>query len=122
MMTHATPCPVRPLIPPRSTEHGSITEIHRQLYRVRSLKHATQTVFGEGAGRTSIMFIGEQPGDQKDLQVVRLWVRRGKFSTRRLAKPGLLLRYLKVGRVIITGIAGDNCVLLYARRCLYAGV
>ena len=26
----------------------------------------------------------------------------------------LLLRYLKVGRVIITGIAGDNCVLFTA--------
>ena len=30
-------------------------------------KHATQTVFGEGAARSSIMFVGEQPGDQEDL-------------------------------------------------------
>jgi uracil-DNA glycosylase family protein len=30
-------------------------------------KHATQTVFGEGAPRAAIMFVGEQPGDQEDL-------------------------------------------------------
>jgi uracil-DNA glycosylase len=31
-------------------------------------KDATQTVFGEGAERPRILFIGEQPGDQEDLQ------------------------------------------------------
>jgi uracil-DNA glycosylase len=30
-------------------------------------KNATQTVFGEGASKASIMFVGEQPGDQEDL-------------------------------------------------------
>jgi DNA polymerase len=30
-------------------------------------EHATQTVFGEGAAKAQIMFIGEQPGDQEDL-------------------------------------------------------
>jgi uracil-DNA glycosylase family protein len=29
-------------------------------------KHATQTVFGEGSSKSKIMFVGEQPGDQKD--------------------------------------------------------
>ncbi len=29
-------------------------------------KNATQTVFGEGSPKASIMFIGEQPGDQED--------------------------------------------------------
>jgi DNA polymerase len=29
-------------------------------------KNATQTVFGEGASKASIMFVGEQPGDQED--------------------------------------------------------
>jgi len=28
--------------------------------------HATQTVFGEGAGRAALMLIGEQPGDRED--------------------------------------------------------
>jgi DNA polymerase len=31
-------------------------------------KHATQTVFGEGAAHASIMLVGEQPGDQEDLK------------------------------------------------------
>jgi uracil-DNA glycosylase len=30
-------------------------------------QHATQTVFGEGPLDASIMFVGEQPGDQEDL-------------------------------------------------------
>ena len=30
-------------------------------------KHATQTVFGEGPTSATIMFVGEQPGDQEDL-------------------------------------------------------
>lgn len=29
-------------------------------------KYATQTVFGEGAARSKVMFIGEQPGDVED--------------------------------------------------------
>ena len=31
-------------------------------------KRATQTVFGEGVGHAPLMLIGEQPGDQEDLQ------------------------------------------------------
>jgi len=31
-------------------------------------KFATQAVFGEGAEHADIMFVGEQPGDQEDLQ------------------------------------------------------
>jgi DNA polymerase len=31
-------------------------------------RHATQAVLGEGRRRSRIMFVGEQPGDQEDLQ------------------------------------------------------
>src|SRR5438105_9172419 len=31
-------------------------------------QNATQTVFGEGPGSAKIMLVGEQPGDQEDLQ------------------------------------------------------
>ncbi len=31
-------------------------------------EHATQTVFGEGRERSRLMLVGEQPGDQEDLQ------------------------------------------------------
>src|SRR4051812_50220274 len=29
-------------------------------------RHATQTVFGEGAARARVMLVGEQPGDRED--------------------------------------------------------
>ena len=31
-------------------------------------RNATQTVFGEGPTRAHVMMVGEQPGDQEDLQ------------------------------------------------------
>jgi uracil-DNA glycosylase family protein len=31
-------------------------------------KTATQTVFGEGAERATVMFVGEQPGDREDIE------------------------------------------------------
>ncbi|ODT48864.1 UdgX family uracil-DNA binding protein [Devosia sp. 63-57] len=31
-------------------------------------EHATQAVFGQGPERAEVMFVGEQPGDQEDLQ------------------------------------------------------
>ena len=42
------------------------------------------------------------------------FVLKPKYSGFYATPLELLLRYLEVGRVIITGIAGDNCVLLTA--------
>jgi DNA polymerase len=39
----------------------------RRCTRCELYRHATQTVFGEGPLDASIMFVGEQPGDQEDL-------------------------------------------------------
>lgn len=39
----------------------------RKCTRCELYKHATQTVFGEGPLDASLMFVGEQPGDQEDL-------------------------------------------------------
>src|SRR5689334_2891570 len=39
----------------------------RDCTRCDLYKHATQTVFGEGPLDASIMFVGEQPGDQEDV-------------------------------------------------------
>ena len=39
----------------------------RKCTRCDLYKHATQTVFGEGPLDVSIMFVGEQPGDQEDI-------------------------------------------------------
>jgi hypothetical protein len=36
------------------------------LYRCDPYQQATQTVFGEGAAHATIVFVGEQPGDQEN--------------------------------------------------------
>src|SRR6267378_478382 len=49
---------------------SSLTSLRRAARDCRACdlwKNATQTVFGEGSSKASIMFVGEQPGDQEDL-------------------------------------------------------
>ena len=50
---------------------------------------ATQAVFGEGPARTSVMFVGEQPGDQEDLQGRPFVGPAGQLWNRALAEAGL---------------------------------
>jgi uracil-DNA glycosylase family protein len=45
----------------------ALFEEARRCTRCDLYKYATQTVFGEGPLNASIMFVGEQPGDQEDL-------------------------------------------------------
>ena len=57
-------------IEPRSnlrTSWEALFEEARGCRRCHLYKYATQTVFGEGPLEASIMFVGEQPGDQEDL-------------------------------------------------------
>jgi len=57
-------------IEPRSNLRASWEELLKEARvctRCDLYKYATQTVFGEGPLDASIMFVGEQPGDQEDL-------------------------------------------------------
>ena len=57
-------------IEPRSNVRASweaLLKDARKCTRCDLYKHATQTVFGEGPLDASIMFVGEQPGDQEDV-------------------------------------------------------
>ena len=57
-------------IEPRSNVRTAWEELlkdARKCTRCDLYKHATQTVFGEGPLDASIMFVGEQPGDQEDI-------------------------------------------------------
>jgi uracil-DNA glycosylase family protein len=45
----------------------ALLEDARKCRRCELYRHATQTVFGEGPLDATIMFVGEQPGDQEDL-------------------------------------------------------
>lgn len=52
-------------------------------------QNATQTVFGEGAERARIMFVGEQPGDAEDLAGHPFVGPAGKLLDRCLAEAGI---------------------------------
>ena len=52
-------------------------------------RQATQTVFGEGPARAAILLVGEQPGDQEDLQGRPFVGPAGKVLDRALAEAGI---------------------------------
>lgn len=53
-------------------------------------KNATQTVFGEGAIRRSeVMFVGEQPGDEEDIQGHPFVGPAGRLFDKALAEAGI---------------------------------
>ena len=52
-------------------------------------KLGTQTVFGEGARRAELMFVGEQPGDQEDLAGRPFVGPAGKLLDKALVEAGI---------------------------------
>jgi DNA polymerase len=52
-------------------------------------KRATQTVFGEGAARATLMLVGEQPGDAEDLSGHPFVGPAGQLLDRALATAGI---------------------------------
>src|SRR6266581_3434674 len=50
---------------------------------------ATQTVFGEGASKADVMFVGEQPGDQEDLTGKPFVGPAGKLLGKALVEAGI---------------------------------
>jgi uracil-DNA glycosylase family protein len=62
--------PPKPLLPPipRSGSLQALENASRNCKACDLWRNATQTVFGEGSPRAKIMMIGEQPGNQEDLE------------------------------------------------------
>jgi uracil-DNA glycosylase len=52
-------------------------------------KTGTQTVFGEGQAKADVMFVGEQPGDQEDLQGRPFVGPAGKLLDKAMAEAGI---------------------------------
>jgi len=52
-------------------------------------KHATQTVFGEGKARASVLLVGEQPGDREDVEGHPFVGPAGKLLHRAMDEAGL---------------------------------
>jgi uracil-DNA glycosylase len=78
-----------PLIPPNPT----LTQLREAAANCRACdlwKRGTQTVFGEGGGaKPRVMFVGEQPGDQEDIQGRPFVGPAGKLLDKALAEAGI---------------------------------
>ncbi len=57
--------------------------------RCELYRNATQTVFGDGPARASLMLVGEQPGDQEDLTGRPFVGPAGRVLDRALASAGI---------------------------------
>ena len=77
-----------PLIPP----HPTIPSLRAAASDCRACdlwKLGTQTVFGEGGSKPRVMFVGEQPGDQEDIQGHPFVGPAGKVFDKALAEAGI---------------------------------
>jgi uracil-DNA glycosylase len=63
-------------------------------------KDATQTVFGEGHIHASLLFVGEQPGDQEDLAGKPFVGPAGKMLDKALAESGIARRDVYVTNAV----------------------
>ena len=63
-------------------------------------KHATQTVFGEGPREAEVMLVGEQPGDQEDLQGHPFVGPSGRLLDEGLAAAGIDRRRVYVTNAV----------------------
>jgi DNA polymerase len=97
--------PKRPATKPRIQESEPVP-VPRSLSALRAeaadcrrcplYRNATQTVFGEGPAKASVMFVGEQPGDQEDLAGRPFVGPAGKLFDKALAEAGIDRRQVYV--------------------------
>lgn len=72
--------------------HASLQELKeaaKDCHNCDLWKRGTQTVFGEGGPRVKIMFVGEQPGDQEDLEGKPFVGPAGKLLDKVLLEVGI---------------------------------
>ncbi len=88
MAKRSNPGPANPLLP----FHGNLEDLKKAAKNCQACdlwKRGTQTVFGEGAPNAKIMFVGEQPGDQEDLEGRPFVGPAGKLLDRALEDAGI---------------------------------
>jgi DNA polymerase len=87
---------------PKKSEQGSATEFFPEKKTLSAFKDAaadckacdlwkrgTQTVFGEGARRARVLFVGEQPGNEEDLTGKPFVGPAGRLFDNALAEAGI---------------------------------
>jgi DNA polymerase len=83
--------------PPRASGLEELREAAASCQACDLWREATQTVFGEGAEHAKLMLIGEQPGDQEDIQGHPFVGPAGQLLDRALEQAGI-----DRGRVYVT--------------------
>jgi uracil-DNA glycosylase len=81
----------------------SLAKVREQARSCRNCdlwKHATQTVFGEGPQRAQIMLVGEQPGNEEDLDGHPFVGPAGKLLDRALEEAGIDRKIVYVTNVV----------------------
>ncbi|MFN2467214.1 MAG: UdgX family uracil-DNA binding protein [Gaiellaceae bacterium] len=74
---------------PPTRELPALSEAAQGCRGCELYKHGTQTVFGEGATASEVMFVGEQPGDQEDLAGQPFVGPAGQLFDRALGDAGI---------------------------------
>jgi DNA polymerase len=77
-----------PRVPPRPTL-PALRQAAAGCRACELWRRGTQTVFGDGAARADVMLVGEQPGDQEDLQGRPFVGPAGKLLDRALEAAGI---------------------------------
>ncbi len=81
----------------------SLTEVRKAARSCRNCdlwKRATQTVFGEGPPRAKVMFVGEQPGNDEDLQGHPFVGPAGKLLDRAIEAAGIARDLVYVTNIV----------------------
>ena len=90
-------------MPSASRPTRSLTRVRAAAKSCRNCdlwKHATQTVFGEGPERAQLMLVGEQPGNDEDLQGHPFVGPAGKLLDRALEEAGIDRRSVYVTNIV----------------------
>jgi len=91
--------PDNPLIPPNANL-PELAEAAKDCKNCDLWKTGTQTVFGEGGTNSKIMFIGEQPGNQEDLEGRPFVGPAGKLLDTALVEAGVDRRKVYVTNAV----------------------
>ena len=79
----------RPAEPPDTTSLAAVREAAAHCTACHLYKRGTQTVFGEGPKRATMMMVGEQPGDYEDVAGKPFVGPAGKIMDRALEEAGI---------------------------------
>ncbi len=87
----------------KPSDAGSLESLREAARRCRDCPlwaRATQTVFGAGNSRARVMLVGEQPGDQEDLQGLPFVGPAGQLLDRALEEAGVDRRQVYVTNAV----------------------